>query len=94
MRSISLQDLCLSSEESKEIDELVAQKRGIKNYESMSNDKLLSALISSITARKGKKPKFSKARIEEVEKEFKKSKHKLSKPIRDEIGRKNRKQEN
>ena len=47
MKHISLKDLSLPPEESKEIVELLAQKRGIKGYESMSNDKLLSALKAS-----------------------------------------------
>ena len=47
MQSLSLGDLNLSSEESKEIVELLARKRSIKDYESMSKDKLLSAIISS-----------------------------------------------
>ena len=55
--------LSLSPEESKEIVELLAQKRGIKDYESMSSDRLLSAIISSTPVRKGKKPKISKGRI-------------------------------
>ena len=36
MKSVSLEDLDLSPEESKEIVELLARKRGIKDYESMS----------------------------------------------------------
>ena len=63
------------------------KKRGIKDYESTSNDRLLSALILSKPVRKGKKLKFLKATIGGIESEFKKSKHKLSKPIRDEIRR-------
>ena len=47
MRSLSLRDLSLSSEELKEIAKLLAQKRGIKDYESVSKDKLLSALKAS-----------------------------------------------
>ena len=44
MRSLSLQDLSPSSEELKEIAKLPARKRGIKDYKSMSKDKLVSAL--------------------------------------------------
>ena len=87
MRSVSLKDLGLSSEESNEIVELLARKRGIKDYESTSSDRLLNALISSIPVRKGEIPKISKVRIGKVEREFKKLNHKLSKPIRDEIRR-------
>ena len=85
MKSVLLEDLDLSPEGSKEIVELLARKRGIKDYESMSEDRFLEAIISSKPAKKCEKSKFIKARIREIEREFKKSKHKLSKPIRDEI---------
>ena len=55
MKSVSLEDLSLSPEESKEIVELLARKRGIKDYESMSEDRLLDAIISSKPLRKDKK---------------------------------------
>ena len=74
MKSISLKDLSLSPEESKEILELLARKGGINDYESISRNRLLNVLISSKPARKGKKPKISKARIGEAEREFKKIK--------------------
>ena len=51
----------------------------------MSSDRLLNALISSITVRKRKMPKISKARTGGVQREFKKAKYKLSNPIRDDI---------
>ena len=68
----SLKDLDLSSEDLKEIAKLLAQKRGIKGYKSMSKDRLLSTLISSKPVKKSEKTKinFSKARIEEIRKEF------------------------
>ena len=47
MKRVSLKDLLLSPEESKDIAELLAQKMGIKDYENMPNDKLLGALITS-----------------------------------------------
>ena len=50
-----LKDLELSSEELKEIATLVAKKRNIKVYKTMSEDEVLSALISSKPVRKGEK---------------------------------------
>ena len=47
MKSQPLRDLNISPEELKKIVELPARERGIKDYESMSRDKLLSALKSS-----------------------------------------------
>ena len=62
----SIKTLNLSSKELKAI----AKIRGIKGYKSMSENELLSALISSKPVRKGEKPKanFSKARIEKIRK--------------------------
>ena len=55
----------------------------------MSEDRLLSALTSSKSVEKGKKPKinFSKARIEKTIKEFNESMHKFSKSKINEIRR-------
>ena len=39
MDSIKLEDLYISKEESKDIIELLAEKRNIKNYKSKSSDK-------------------------------------------------------
>ena len=44
MKRVSLKYLILSPEESKDIGYLLAQKRGIKDHENMSNDNLLGAL--------------------------------------------------
>ena len=78
--SNSLKDLGLSSEELKAIAEI----RGIKGYKSMSEGELLSAITSSKKAKKAKKVKkqktdFSKARIEEIRKEFNELRYKFSK---------------
>ena len=56
----------------------IAKIRGIKGCKSTSKDELLSSLTSSKPAKKGKKPKtnFSKARIEEIRKEFNEFKNK------------------
>ena len=40
MKSLSLKNIILSPEESKDITKLLAQKRGIEDYENMSNDAL------------------------------------------------------
>ena len=53
----------------------------------MSEDELLGVLTSSKPVRKGDKPKtnFSKARMENIRKEFNESKHKFSKSEINEI---------
>ena len=81
----------LSLKESK----AVAKIRGVKGYKIMSEDELLSALISSKPVKKSEKnfddtkPKinFSKPRIEKIRKEFNESRHKLSKSKINEIKR-------
>ena len=51
---------------------VIAKMRGIKGYKSMSDNELLSALnLSEID--------FSKARTENIKKEFNESRHKFSK---------------
>ena len=47
MKPVLLKGIILSPGELKDIAKLLAQKRGIKDYEDMSNDKLLSALKTS-----------------------------------------------
>ena len=87
MLNPSLKYLNPSSEELEEIAKLLGEKRGIKGYESMSEDTLLSALISSKPVKEsekhfdGTKPtiKFSKSRIEEITKKFNESRHNFSK---------------
>ena len=72
----SLKDLKPSSEELKEIARLLVKKRGIKGYESMPEDKLLSSLKKSESLKESEKnfddtiPKinFSKSRIDEIRK--------------------------
>ena len=76
MINLSLKDLNPSSEELKEIVKLLVKKRAVKGYESMSEDELLSALISSKPVKESEKnfddakPKknFSKSRIGEIRK--------------------------
>ena len=72
-----LKDAGLSLKELK----LVAKARGIKGYESMSEDELLNVLNSLKQTKTGKKSKKSsfKAKIEEIRKEFNESRCKFSK---------------
>ena len=44
MDNLNLKDLKLSKEDSRDIIELLAKKRNIKNYKCKSNDKLLQAV--------------------------------------------------
>ena len=69
MRRVT-KDLILSPEELQDIAELLAQKRGIKDYENMSNDKLLDALKVSENK--------NKTRIEKIRERTKKLQHKFS----------------
>ena len=62
MDSIKLGDLYLSKEESKDIIELLAKKRNIKNYKSKSNDKLNNIF---------KKQSKNKKRIDDIREELK-----------------------
>ena len=84
-----LKDLELSSEEIKDIAALLAKKRNIRGYKSMSEDRLLNALKESESLKESEKPKanFSKARIEKIRKEFNESRHRFSKSKINEIRR-------
>ena len=81
MKTQPLRDLNISPEELKKIVELLARERGIKDYESMSGDKLLNTLKSSENKNKtgiGKirekikelPHKFSRLEIKEMRKNF------------------------
>ena len=69
--------------------------RGIKDYKSMSEDRLLNAIKASESLEESEKnfddtkPKtnFSKARIEKIRKELNKSRHEFSKSKINEIRR-------
>ena len=62
MADIKLGDLYLSKEESKDIIELLAKKRNIKNYKSKSSDKLYNIF---------KKQPKNKKRIDDIREESK-----------------------
>ena len=95
MINLSLKYLNLSSEESKEIVKLLAEKRGIKDSENMSEDRMLSAPKESKSLKESEnnfditKPEinFSKSRIEKIRKKINDSRHKFSKPKIKEIRR-------
>ena len=59
----------------------IAKVRGIKGYQGMPEDELLSALTSSKPVKKSKKTKinFSKATIGKIRKEFNEPRYKFSK---------------
>ena len=62
MADIKLEDLYLSKEELKDITQLVAKKRNIKNYKSKSNDRLYKIF---------KKQSKNKKRIADISNELK-----------------------
>ena len=67
---IKLGDLYLSKEESKDIIELLAKKRNIKNYKSKSSDKLYNIF---------KKQSKNKKRIDDIREELKNSTYNILK---------------
>ena len=70
MKSLSLKNIVSSPEESKDIAELLAQKRRIEDYENMSNDELYDALRASENE--------NYIRIARIREEIKKLQHKFS----------------
>ena len=70
MANIKLGDLHLSKEESKDIIELLAKKRNIKNYKSKSSDRLYNIF---------KKQSKNKKRIDNIREELKNLKYNTSK---------------
>ena len=75
MPNPSLKDLSLPPDELDKVTTLRAKKRGIKDYESISKDKLLSALKA---LENEKNP--SKTRTEKIREEIKKLQHEFFKP--------------
>ena len=76
MNNLNLKDLKLSNEDSRDIIELLAKKRNIKNYKLKSNDKLLQAIKENKTPKK--QPK-NKKRIDSIREDLKDLSYKLSK---------------
>ena len=74
--NLNLKYLKLSKEDSRDITELLAKKRNIKNYKRKSDDKLLQAIKENNTSKK--QPK-NKKRIDSIREDFKNLSYKLSK---------------
>ena len=70
MANIKLGDLYLSKEESKDIIELLAKKRNIKNHKSKSSDRLYNIF---------KKQSTNKRRIDDIREELKNPKYNILK---------------
>ena len=70
MANKKLGDLYLSKEESKDIIELLAKKRNIKNYKSKSSDRLYNIF---------KKQSKNKKRIDDIREELKNPKYNILK---------------
>ena len=70
MANIKLGDLYLSKEESKDIIELLAKKRNIKNYKSKASNRLYNIF---------KKQSKNKKRIDDIREELKNPKYNISK---------------
>ena len=76
MDNLNLKDLKLSKEDSRDIIELLARKRNIKNYKRKSNYKLLQAIKENKTPKKQSK---NKKRIDSIREDLKDLSYKLSK---------------
>ena len=74
--NLSLKDSKLSKEDSRDITELLAKKRNIKNYKCKSDDNLLQAIKENNTSKK--QPK-TKERIDSIREDFKNLSYKLPK---------------
>ena len=70
MANIKLEDLYLSKEKSRDIIELPAKKRNIKNYKRKSSDRLYNIF---------KKQSKNKKRIDDIKEELKNPKYNISK---------------
>ena len=84
MENLNLTDLKLSKEDSRDIIELLARKRNIKNYKRKSNDKLLQATKETKTNKQ--QPK-NKKRVDSIRKDLKNLSYKFSKSELQKIGK-------
>ena len=75
MDNLNLADLNLSKEDSRDIIELLARKRNIKNYKPKSNDKLLQAIKEN---KINKEQPENKKRIDNIREDLKDFSYKLS----------------
>ena len=76
MENLNLADLKLSKEDSRDIIQLLARKRNIKNYKSKSNNKLLQAIREN---KNNKQQHKNKERINNIREDLKDLRYKLSK---------------
>ena len=76
MENLNLSDLKLSKEDSRDIIELLARKRNIKNYKRKSNDKLLQAIKEN---KNNKQQHKNKERIDNIREDLKDLRYLLSK---------------
>ena len=76
MENLNLADLKLSKEDSRDIIELLARKRNIKNYKRKSNDKLLQAIKEN---KINKQQPKNKERIDSIREDLKDLSYKLPK---------------
>ena len=76
MENLNLTDLKLSQEDSRDIIELLARKRIIKNYKRKSNDNLLQAIKEN---KINKQQPKNKERIDSIKEDLKDLSYKLSK---------------
>ena len=81
MEDLKLKDLNLSLEESRDIIEFLARKRGVSNYKPKSNDELLNALNKYKTKNNQQQQIKSKnkERIDVIREELKELSYKLPK---------------
>ena len=75
MDKLNLADLDLFKEDSRDIIELLARKRNIKNYKRKTNDKLLQAIKENENNQQQSK---NKEKIDNIRNDLKDLSHKLS----------------